>query len=143
MPPPHAALGGQTDIMQPGARVVIHAAGRHHAPHLFDIFAVKGRDAGDRVDAVVAQAGAHEGEVARRHHVAHGDARSSKVVGRAIEDIKLPPGTNIGAIVRSGEVIIAHHDTVIQADDHIILFVVDKDRIPDVERLFQVGVTFL
>ncbi|MDT8383521.1 MAG: Trk system potassium transporter TrkA [Gammaproteobacteria bacterium] len=75
--------------------------------------------------------------------VAHGDARSSKVVGRAIEDIKLPPGTNIGAIVRADEVIIAHHDTVIQAEDHIILFVVDKERIPDVERLFQVGVTFL
>lgn len=75
--------------------------------------------------------------------VAHGDSRSSKVVGRAIEDIKLPPGTNIGAIVRGNEVIIAHHDTVIQADDHIILFVVDKERIPDVERLFQVGVTFL
>jgi len=75
--------------------------------------------------------------------VAHGDEHSSKVVGRAIEDIKLPPGTNIGAIVRDSEVIIAHHDTVIQADDHVILFVVDKNQIPDVERLFQVGVTFL
>ena len=75
--------------------------------------------------------------------VAHGDSRSSKVVGRAIEDIKLPPGTNIGAIVRGDEVIIAHHNTVIEAEDHIILFVIDKDRIPDVERLFQVGVTFL
>jgi trk system potassium uptake protein TrkA len=75
--------------------------------------------------------------------VAHGDQRSSKVVGRAIDAIKLPPGTNIGAIVRDGEVIIAHHDTVIRADDHVILFVVDKERIPEVERLFQVGVTFL
>ena len=75
--------------------------------------------------------------------VAHGDEKSSKVVGRAIEDIKLPVGTNIGAIVRGDKVIIAHHDTVIEADDHVILFVVDKERIPDVERLFQVGVTFL
>lgn len=75
--------------------------------------------------------------------VAHGDANSSKVVGRAIEQIKLPHGTNIGAIVRDGEVIIAHHDTVIEAEDHVILFVVDKAQIPEVERLFQVGVTFL
>ncbi len=75
--------------------------------------------------------------------VAHGDERSSKVVGRAIENIKLPAGTNIGAIVRDDKVVIAHHDTVIEADDHVILFVVDKERIPDVERLFQVGVTFL
>jgi trk system potassium uptake protein len=75
--------------------------------------------------------------------VAHGDSNSSKVVGRAIENIKLPQGTNIGAIVRNDEVIIAHHDTVIEAEDHVILFVVDKAQIPDVERLFQVGVTFL
>jgi trk system potassium uptake protein TrkA len=75
--------------------------------------------------------------------VAHGDESSSKVVGRAIEDIKLPPGTNIGAIVRDDEVVIVHHDTVIQAGDHVILFVVDKRQLPEVERLFQVGVTFL
>ena len=75
--------------------------------------------------------------------VAHGDRRSSKVVGRAIEDIKLPPGSSIGAIVRGDEVIIAHHDTVIEAEDHVILFLVDKRRVIDVERLFQVGITFL
>lgn len=75
--------------------------------------------------------------------VAHGDPKTSKVVGRAIEDVKLPPGTTIGAIVRGDEVLIAHHDTVINAEDHVILFVVDKKRIADVERLFQVGVTFL
>ncbi|WP_455209979.1 Trk system potassium transporter TrkA [Kaarinaea lacus] len=75
--------------------------------------------------------------------VAHGDATSSKVVGRAIEDIKLPPGTTIGAMVRDKEVIIAHHDTVIESDDHVILFVVDKKCISEVERLFQVGITFI
>lgn len=75
--------------------------------------------------------------------IAHGDASSSKVVGKAIEDIKLPDGTTIGAVVRGEEVLIAHHDTVIQAEDHVLLFVVNKKRIPEVERLFQVGVTFL
>ena len=75
--------------------------------------------------------------------IAHGDEYSSKVVGRAVEDIKLPQGTTIGAIVRGDEVLIAHHDTVIEAEDHVLLFVVDKKRIPEVERLFQVGVTFL
>ena len=75
--------------------------------------------------------------------IAHGDEKSSKVVGRKIEDIKLPPGSTIGAIVRGDEVIIAHHDTKIQAEDHVILFLVDKKYIIDVERLFQVGITFL
>ncbi len=74
--------------------------------------------------------------------VAHGDRNTSKVVGQAVDQIKLPPGTTIGAVVRGEQVIIAHHDTVIESEDHVILFVVDKRHIPDVERLFQVGVTF-
>jgi len=75
--------------------------------------------------------------------IAHGDRTTSKVVGRRIEEINLPPGTTIGAIVRQDKVIICHHDTVIEPEDHVILFVVDKKRITEVERLFQVSVTFL
>lgn len=74
--------------------------------------------------------------------VAHGDRKSSKVVGRAIEEIDLPPGTTIGAIIRGSEVLIAHDDLVIENDDHVILFLVDKRRIAEVERLFQVGLAF-
>ncbi|GAA0372887.1 Trk system potassium transporter TrkA [Bowmanella denitrificans] len=74
--------------------------------------------------------------------IAHGDANTSKVVGRTINDIKLPPGTTIGAVVRKDEVIIAHGDTVIEADDHVILFLVDKKFISDVEKLFQPSAFF-
>jgi trk system potassium uptake protein TrkA len=69
--------------------------------------------------------------------IAHGDPRSSQVVGRTVDRVKLPHGTSIIAIVRGDEVIIAHHDTLIQEEDHIILFMVDKKRVHDVERLFQ------
>lgn len=75
--------------------------------------------------------------------VAHGDTTSSKVVGRAVDDINLPVGVSIGAIVRGDSVLMAHHDTVIEAEDHVILFLVDKTKIGEVERLFQVGITFL
>lgn len=75
--------------------------------------------------------------------VAHGDKHNSKVVGRKLEQIKLPPGTTIGCIVRDEEVIIAHHDTVIEAEDHVILFVVNKKHTKELETLFQVGVGFL
>lgn len=75
--------------------------------------------------------------------VAHGDENSSKVIGRAIEDLSLPKDTSIGAIVRGDEVLIAHHDTVIESEDHVILFLADKRRIPEVEKLFQVAVTFM
>ena len=74
--------------------------------------------------------------------IAHGDDISSKVVGKAIEDIDLPEGTTIGAIVRNDEVLIAHDNTVVEPDDHVILFLVDRKRIPEVERLFQVGFSF-
>ncbi len=75
--------------------------------------------------------------------VAHGDYKTSKVVGRRLDEIKLPPGTTIGAVARGDEVIICHHDTMIEADDHVILFLVDKKRVPEVERLFAVTATFL
>jgi len=74
--------------------------------------------------------------------IAHGDRTTSKVVGRTIDDIDLPSGTTIGAIVRGDQVIIANSDVVVESDDHIILFVVDKRKIPEVERLFQVGLGF-
>ncbi|CRI63522.1 Trk system potassium uptake protein trkA [Thiocapsa sp. KS1] len=75
--------------------------------------------------------------------IAHGDETSSKVIGRSIENIRLPKGASIGAIVRGDRVLMAHHDTVIEPEDHVILFLQDKARISEVERLFQVGVTFL
>lgn len=75
--------------------------------------------------------------------IAHGDGKSSKVVGRTIDEIPLPPDTSIGAIVRGDDVIIAHHNIVIEPEDHVILLVADKKYVQKVEQLFQVGVTFL
>ncbi len=75
--------------------------------------------------------------------IAHGDANTSRVVGRAIGDIKLPPGTTIGAVVRQDEVLIAHDKTVIESEDHVVMFLVDKKYIPDVEKLFQPSPFFL
>ncbi len=75
--------------------------------------------------------------------VVHGDADSSKVIGRRIEDIALPEGTTLGAVVRGDEVIIAHHDTTVQADDHLILFLTDRRHIEAVEKLFQGSASFL
>ena len=74
--------------------------------------------------------------------IAHGDHRSSRVVGKRLDEIKLPQGTTIGAIVRHNEVLIAHDHLRVQPDDHVVLFLVDKTRIGEVEKLFQVGLTF-
>ncbi|MEW6165889.1 MAG: Trk system potassium transporter TrkA [Pseudomonadota bacterium] len=111
------------------------------------------------------------GDVARVHSlrrgaaealelVAHGDAKSSKVVGRRIEELPKIKGVHIGAIVRTAEpfdiiggdgmprgrtdqsVIIPHHDTVIESGDHVIVFCTRKPQVREVERLFQVGLMF-
>ena len=74
---------------------------------------------------------------------AKGDRRTSNVVGRQVQEIELPPGATIVAIARKEEVVMAHHDTVIRSNDHVILLVLDKRRVHEVDRLFQVGIEFL
>ena len=75
--------------------------------------------------------------------IAHGRAGESAIVGRTIEEIPLPPGSAIVALVRGDRVIIAHHDTVVETDDHMILFMTDRRKIERIEQLFQVGVSFV
>ena len=74
--------------------------------------------------------------------VAHGDRQSSHVVGRRIDEIDLPKGATIGAIVRGNQVIMGHHDTQIEAEDHAIVFVINKQMVKKVEKLFQVSIGF-
>ncbi len=75
--------------------------------------------------------------------VAHGDMRTSRVVGRTIDELPLPAGTTISAIVRGNDVLMAHHDTVIESDDHVILFMTEREHVGKVERLFETDVTFV
>lgn len=85
--------------------------------------------------------------------VAHGNNAESRVVGRRVDEIQLPRGATIAAIVRSkavtnrpagaSQVVMPHHDTVIESDDHVIVFCTHKRLVRQVERLFQVDVTFL
>ena len=69
--------------------------------------------------------------------IAHDNRGDTRVVGRKVEDVPLPRGATISVIVRGDEVLQAHHDTVVQAEDHLILFVADRRQIQQVERLFR------
>ena len=110
------------------------------------------------------------GDVARVHSlrrgaaealelIVHGDRNNSKVVGRRIDELPVIKGAHIGAILRKGpprevlqdnlaitvsgdQIIIPHHDTVIKADDHVVVFCTRKAQIPQVEKLFQVSAGF-
>jgi trk system potassium uptake protein TrkA len=112
------------------------------------------------------------GDVARVHSlrrgaaealelIAHGDKKSSKVVGRRVDELPVIKGAHIGAIVRNAgdvaivqkgafkvdervsTVIIPHHDTVIEDGDHVVIFCTRKSQVPQVEKLFQVSAQFL
>jgi trk system potassium uptake protein TrkA len=74
--------------------------------------------------------------------IAHGTPETSRVVGKTVGQISLPPGTSINVIVREDKVLEAHRDTVIQADDHVILFLTDRRQVDQVERLFQLSGRF-
>src|SRR5256885_16791602 len=66
--------------------------------------------------------------------IVHGDERSSRVVGKMVGQIPLPEGASIGAVVRGEEVIMAHHDTRVAADDHVILFLADRRHLEEIGR---------
>ena len=89
--------------------------------------------------------------------VVRGDAKTCRFAGRRIEDVGLPEGAQVGALVRGlhradgsevpegdakPQVLIAHHDTVVQPGDHVIVFVPRKSMVRQVERLFQVSAIF-
>jgi trk system potassium uptake protein len=99
--------------------------------------------------------------------IVRGDKTSCRMAGRRIEEVQMPRGVQIGAIVRGlptpgeadalpdeemradGElkaqpqVIIAHHDTVVQTGDRVIVFMSSRKQVREVEKLFQVSATFL
>lgn len=76
--------------------------------------------------------------------VAHGDEQTSQVIGRKISELKLPMGVIVGAILRGKkEVIVAKRDVVIQAGDHVVVYVAEKKSIPEVEKLFQPNIFFI
>jgi len=70
--------------------------------------------------------------------IAHGDKKTSKVVGRKISELKLPKSITVGAIVRGDKVIMPNEESTIIAEDHVIVFLADKKQLNQVESMFQV-----
>ena len=90
--------------------------------------------------------------------IVRGDRKTCRMAGRRIDEVGLPPGAQVGAIVRGlhrpdgseakkgdapSQVIIAHHDTEVLPNDHVIIFVPRKRMVREVEKLFQVSATFM
>ena len=88
------------------------------------------------------------GDVATVHSLRRGAAEAleivldnpnnhRRIIGQTVEQLSLPAGTTIGAIIRDQKVIIAHRETRLEAEDHIIMFLADKRNLSAVEKLFH------
>lgn len=82
------------------------------------------------------------GSIEALEAIAHGDASSSRVVGRRLSQVKMPTGASIGAVVRGDSILMPHQDPVIESQDHVIVLVTRRRLIPTVEQLFQVSASF-
>ena len=74
--------------------------------------------------------------------VIHGDKSTSQCVGRRVDAIAWPTGALLGAVVRGQEVLMAHHDLVLESEDHLIVFVTEIKTVQKIEKLLQVNVSF-
>ena len=99
-----------------------------------------------RRGAVAAVHSLRRGTAEALEGVARGDAKTSHLVGRRVDQIKLPAGARVGAIVRgagnAAHTLVPRHDTLFETDDHVIIFLPHKSMVREVEKLFQVRATF-
>ncbi len=91
---------------------------------------------------VVAVHRLRRGAVEALEAVAHGDADTSRMVGRRISEVPLPEGASIGALVRGNDILMPDTDPMIESEDHVIVLVTRRRLIPQVERLFQVSAAY-
>ena len=86
------------------------------------------------------------GDVLRVHSLRDGRSEALEVVahkgkdgvvGRRPQDIRLPKGARICAVVRDGAMLDNLMDTELQEGDHLILFLADKEHLDAVEKLFR------
>lgn len=92
---------------------------------------------------VVGTVSMRQGQAEVQEIVVHGNEQSSQVIGRKVEDIKLPAGCVIAAIVRQNQVVIAKRQVVIEEGDHVVIYINDKKAVLEVEKLFQPSVAFI
>lgn len=66
---------------------------------------------------------------------------TSPLVNKPLRDAELPEGVMIGAVYRSGEVLMPSGDTVIAPDDRVVLMAM-REHVKDVEQMFRVSIEY-
>lgn len=82
------------------------------------------------------------GEAEAIELIIHGDQETSKVIGRRLHDIDLPLGCTIAALVRDQKVYMTDPELILESGDHVILLLLKRRYVRQIESLFQVKLTF-
>ena len=69
--------------------------------------------------------------------VVHANEYTSKLFGKSLKEIPLPEGASIGAVVRHGELLMPESDVELCINDHLIIFLANKDMVSEVEVFFK------
>lgn len=75
--------------------------------------------------------------------IVHGSKRTSRVVGRRVDELPLPQGCYLSVIVRGEKVLMAHADLEIESEDRLIIFVSRRRLAQQIESILQVKIGFL
>ena len=69
--------------------------------------------------------------------IVHANEFTSPLFGKPIKDVPLPEGCVIAAIIRHGELLMPSSSVDLTLNDHLIIFLSDKNKINEVEVLFK------
>jgi trk system potassium uptake protein TrkA len=69
--------------------------------------------------------------------IVHANEFYSSLFGKPVKDIPLPDGSAIAAIIRHGELIMPSSSVELTLNDHLIIFLSDKNMVGEVEVLFK------
>ena len=69
--------------------------------------------------------------------IVHANEFTSPLFGKPIKDIPLPEGSAIAAIIRHGELIMPSSTVELTLNDHLVIFLSDKNKVGEVEVLFK------
>ncbi|QRN04794.1 Trk system potassium transporter TrkA [Legionella sp. MW5194] len=75
--------------------------------------------------------------------VIHGDQQTSKVIGRKLYEIDLPQGCSVMAVIREDKILMSDPKLTLEAGDHVVILLLKKRYLRQVESLFQVSLTFM
>jgi len=79
----------------------------------------------------------HKGEIEIIEFIINAETENTKILSCTLHELPLPANTVITGIIRNNEVLFPNNTLALMRHDRVILIILDKRRINELERLFQ------